>query len=89
MLVRYDITLPHDSEELTELYDFIKLFKVEAWGEGISLTKLNRWLGYIQGRVIALGLTTVQAERDFTRDFFKPLDIKKEEYDRRNNWTDC
>lgn len=33
--------------------------------------KANRWLGFIQAGVIALGLTTVQAERDFTRPFFK------------------
>lgn len=30
------------------------------------LTKLNRWLGYIQGVLIERGDTTVEAERDWT-----------------------
>lgn len=32
--------------------------------------KANRWLGFIQGCLICRGVTTVQAERDFTRSFF-------------------
>lgn len=32
--------------------------------------KANRWLGFIQRSLIAAGLTTVQAERDFTRPLF-------------------
>ncbi|CAD5236011.1 hypothetical protein PP187_gp022 [Klebsiella phage vB_KvM-Eowyn] len=36
-----------------------------------SLTKKHRWLGWIQGELIHLGATTVEAERDFTRDIFK------------------
>lgn len=33
--------------------------------------KAHRWLGFVQGVIIANGLTTVQAERDFTRSYFK------------------
>lgn len=32
--------------------------------------KAMRWLGFIQGTMIAAGYTTVQAERDFTRLYF-------------------
>ena len=32
-------------------------------------SKINRWLGYIQGILIANGITTVQEERDFTRPY--------------------
>lgn len=40
--------------------------------------KLCRWLGYIQRDVIARGLTTVEAERDWTRPLFRPLDFPDE-----------
>lgn len=33
--------------------------------------KLCRWLGFIQGVMIASGLITVDGERDFTRPIFK------------------
>lgn len=33
-----------------------------------SITKKHRWLGFIQGVLIAKKLTTVDIERDFTRD---------------------
>ena len=39
-----------------------------------ALMKLNRWLGYIQGVLISWGVTTVEAERDFTRPLFRTLD---------------
>lgn len=40
----------------------------------MPLVKLNRWLGYIQGRLIGEGHTSVKAERDWTRPLFEPLD---------------
>ena len=36
----------------------------------MEVGKANRWLGFIQAGIIRLGLTTVQAERDFTRPIF-------------------
>lgn len=39
------------------------------------IEKLNRWIGYIQCYVINQGFTTVEAERDFTRPLFRPLDF--------------
>ena len=56
-------------EDATKLLleDFIK-------GIEDALMKLNRWLGYIQGVLISWGVTTVEAERDFTRPLFRPLD---------------
>lgn len=41
----------------------------------LPLMKLNRWLGYIQGVLIERGITTVEAERDWTRPLFRPLDF--------------
>lgn len=35
-----------------------------------SLTKKHRWLGYVQGIIIAEKLTTVSEEREFTRPLF-------------------
>lgn len=48
---------------------------ITAIGERKPLMKLNRWLGYIQGCLIERGYTTVEAERDFTRPLFQPLDF--------------
>lgn len=35
-----------------------------------SPTKKHRWLGYVQHALIVAGITSVDAERDFTRDIF-------------------
>ena len=43
--------------------------------DGMPVAKLCRWLGYIQGVLIERGITTVQAERDWTRPLFRPLDF--------------
>ena len=31
--------------------------------------KVNRWLGYIQGMLICIGLLTIEDERNFTRPY--------------------
>jgi len=41
----------------------------------VPLRKLNRWIGYIQGALIQHGATTVEAEREWTRPLFRPLDF--------------
>lgn len=51
---------------------------VEACGAGQPICKLNRWLGYIQGTLIARGFLSVQGERDATRPLFRPLDFPEE-----------
>lgn len=56
----------------SELLRFINEALIE--GHLLSVCKLNRWLGYVQGTLIAQGKTTVQIERDWTRPCFKPLD---------------
>lgn len=33
-------------------------------------SKVNRWLGYVQGVLITVGYLTVQGERDYTRKYF-------------------
>jgi len=43
--------------------------------EGYPVPKLCRWLGYIQRGVIEKGLTTVEAERTWTRPLFRPFDF--------------
>ena len=41
--------------------------------DALDEAKANRWLGFVQGILIAGGLTTVQVERDFTRPLFHAL----------------
>jgi len=43
--------------------------------DGLPVPKLCRWLGYIQGVLIARGYTSVEKERDWTRPLFRPLDF--------------
>lgn len=43
-------------------------------GTGFSVDKFSRWVGFVQGILIAKGLTTVQAERDITRPWFNPVE---------------
>lgn len=35
-----------------------------------DLSKAMRWLGFVQGSLIAQGYTTVKQERNFTRPYF-------------------
>jgi hypothetical protein len=56
------------SEETLHLLDMLNTLEHSPEQ---TLTKKHRWLGWIQGELIHLGATTVQAERDFTRDIFK------------------
>lgn len=53
---------------------FFTLEFIQACEEGRPIPKLCRWLGYIQGLLIERGFTTVNAERDWTRLLFTPLD---------------
>jgi hypothetical protein len=55
---------------LEEFYDGIL--------DKLPLCKLNRWLGYIQRYLIEKEITTVEAERDWTRPLFRPLDFDNE-----------
>lgn len=63
-----------EGAENQALADFIEEFLC-AVSNRYPLMKLNRWLGYIQGRLIADGMTTVEAERDWTRPYFRPFDF--------------
>lgn len=66
-----DKRLEHTSSE-----DLLKLLNeaVERYDEFMDLdgdnSKINRWLGYVQGVLITVGYLTVQGERDFTRKYF-------------------
>ncbi len=61
---------------LDELITFNKFMSdfINGCDDRLPLCKLNRWLGYIQGMIIANDLTTVEMERDFSRPLFRPLD---------------
>lgn len=39
-------------------------------GQGMMVAKYSRWLGYIQGCLISKGWTTVENERNRTRNWF-------------------
>ncbi len=58
-----------------ELLAFTVEFGVRCREHDFPIPKLCRWLGFIQAGVIRLGLTTVTAERDWTRPLFRPLDF--------------
>jgi len=45
---------------------------IEQW-KHMPLDKLARWTGYIQGSLIAEGVTTIDKERDRTRPIFTPF----------------
>ena len=58
--------------------DDLKPFVLELWEQVLAaapIPKMCRWLGYIQGVLVERGLTTVEAERDWTRPLFRPLDF--------------
>lgn len=72
--VRYFNMQVRKEDHDPELMKFTMLFIKECVCK-LPLMKLNRWLGYIQGQLIAQGYTTVQEERDWTRPLFRPLDF--------------
>jgi hypothetical protein len=72
--VRYFNMQVRNDERDVDLMEFTKLFIKECVSK-LPLMKLNRWLGYIQGTLIAQNYTTVQEERDWTRPYFRPLDF--------------
>jgi hypothetical protein len=69
ILYKFDaICLPNpgtDEEHLCWMLNQIRSHQHE------DETKYHRWLGFIQGVLIMKGYTTVEAERDFTRSYFK------------------
>ena len=74
----WDGALAHD-----ELYRFVMKTMFHARDKDLPLMKLNRWLGYIQGCLIEKGITTVEAERDWTRPLFRPLDFPEKPKEKR------
>lgn len=68
MIVRKNIYTPDN-----ELWKFTMQFMFGC-RDGMPVAKLCRWLGYIQGQLIAAGVTDVETERDWTRPLFRPLD---------------
>lgn len=59
-----------------ELADFMHYLDQHLEIEEFHSTKYSRWLGFIQGVLVANGLITVEEERNLTRPLFKPLDTK-------------
>ena len=56
------------------IYKFNQELADQCAAKELSIMKLNRWLGYIQGVLIERGLTTVEDERIWTSSIFEPLD---------------
>lgn len=69
-----DMQLARDVPTSDPLWQFTMEFMFGC-RDGLPLLKLSRWLGYIQGVLIERGYTTVDAERDWTRPLFRPLDF--------------
>lgn len=62
--------------EVADVHDFLVLHARPAAAQpDYPLEKLNRWLGYVQGRMIAAKFTSTDDERERTRPIFKPLDF--------------
>lgn len=59
-----------EQPDKTELSHILKLIDILRTDETQSITKKHRWLGFIQGVLVFRGLTTVDRERDFTRNIF-------------------
>lgn len=63
--------------EVEKLANFLQEFRAGI-KKHLPLNKLNRWLGYIQGTLITMEETTVEAERNWTRPLFRLLDFPEE-----------
>jgi hypothetical protein len=57
--------------EHTGLDHLLEMIKLIGKDKRQSLTKKHRWIGYIQGILIAKGLTNVHDERNYTRGILK------------------
>ena len=72
LLIRYRTILNSvtnelpDKEYISKEHLFWMLEEIE-YNEEQSLTKKHRWLGYIQGILIAFGILDVDEERNITR----------------------
>jgi len=63
-----------DIPDLNERFNILTLCVVGrdlAAEKKMPVDKGNRWVGYVQGILIAHGITTIDAERDFTRGLFE------------------
>jgi hypothetical protein len=64
----------------TDLHPFVRVFQ-QGINDNLPVTKLMRWLGYIQGQLVAKGITTVEDERNWTRPLFRPIEFPQEKQD--------
>jgi hypothetical protein len=61
---------PTHPEHLLWMCEHCK-YQVRDDGQGMSVDKYSRWLGFIQGCLIYHGFITVENERNITRIWFK------------------
>lgn len=66
----------HTRTSLDDVYDFTRYEFSKGIFDKLPLTKLNRWLGYIQGQLIAREITTVEAEHSWVELLFSPLNFE-------------
>lgn len=65
-----------NGEGTDSLTPFIEKFRDSCFGyDRLPIAKLRGWNGYIQGVLIERKMTTVEAERNWTRPLFRPLDF--------------
>lgn len=62
-------------KQVQGLGQFVDLFEHHIHEDPYPIPKLRGWLGSIQGKLHMLGITTDEAEREFTRPLFRPLDF--------------
>lgn len=68
-----DMLVNRDSRTYQTIWNFVNKF-IEECEKGMPVPKLCRWLGWIQRDLVEHGLTTQQAEQEWTRPLFRPLD---------------
>lgn len=61
-----------DSDSLLKLAE-VAIKEIDS----LPIDKLNRWLGFTQGVLVANGLVTVDSERDYSRPLFSKAYLNK------------
>lgn len=64
---------PHDHFENVDVVLGLLTEIVSCSSAQMAPDKSSRWIGYIQSHLISWGLTTIENERDSTRDLFQQI----------------
>lgn len=72
ILEKYPFEAKYSSKYLLRMCD-VAIYNYDLW----PIDKLSRWLGFIQGVMIANGCTDVDSQRDYSRELFHAAYIQK------------